>query len=93
MVQPLPVLIQAAGVPVLQAALHAGERKLRPVLQQVGMQCGDRSGLHLIAAETLSVSGEAVEACFRNLNTPEDFEAAELDETLRTGLHQSKHGG
>lgn len=92
-VQPLPLLLSTAAEPFLLAALHAGERKLRPVLRNLGQQCGDRTGLHLIEIESLEPSAGTAEVCFRNLNTPEEFQAAQQDETLRIGLHQSKHGG
>ncbi|MGI4853578.1 MAG: molybdenum cofactor guanylyltransferase [Janthinobacterium lividum] len=92
-VQPLPVLLHTSAEPFLRTALHAGERKLRPVLQGVAKQIGDCSGIFLTDVETFGFPAEAAEACFRNLNTPDDFDGAQQDETLRTGLHQSKHGG
>lgn len=91
-VQPLPVILHADAEPFVYAALLAGERKLRPVLESAAERCGARTGLLLLDVEQIALPGDT-SVCFRNVNTPEDFHDVQRDETPGGGLHLSTHGG
>jgi molybdopterin-guanine dinucleotide biosynthesis protein A len=73
--QPLPVLIHRAAHPVIAKALAKNERKLMPVLQRAA-QAMCHLGLCVLPAEEFA-SELDVSAWFTNVNTPDDYRAAQ----------------
>jgi molybdopterin-guanine dinucleotide biosynthesis protein A len=73
--QPLPVVIHRAAHSVIAKALAGNERKLMPVLQRAA-QAMCHLGLCVLPAEEFA-SELDVSAWFTNVNTPDDYRAAQ----------------
>lgn len=83
--QPLPVLLHRAAHPVIARALRRGERKLMPVLQRAA-QAMCPLGMCVVEAEALA-SELDVSVWFTNVNTPDDYRAAQELLTTGNGFH------
>ena len=79
--QPLPALVHRAAYPVVAEALAKGERKLMPVLQRAA-QAMCSLGMCVVEADGFAPELD-VSAWFTNVNTPDDYRAAQ--ELLATG--------
>lgn len=73
--QPLPALLHRAAHPVIVKALRRGERKLMPVLQRAA-QAMCPLGMCVVEAEAFA-SELDVSVYFTNVNTPDDYRAAQ----------------
>ena len=83
--QPLPVLIHRAAHPVIARALARNERKLLPVLQRAA-QAMCHLGMCFLPAEEFAPELD-VSAWFTNVNTPEDYAAAQELLAAGNGFH------
>ena len=81
-VQPLPCLVRTDALSQVQAVLERRELKLLPLLRSI-------AGTELCLWES---DPERHDRLFSNINTPEDYESAQTNETAGSSLHQSKHG-
>ncbi len=93
LVQPLPLLVHVDAESLVALALQSGERKLLRALRDVSNRAGKLPGLCAVDVENFSIEAEERTNWFRNVNTPEDYAAAQQNETLGSAAHQSKHGG
>ena len=73
--QPLPVLLHRAAHPVIAEALGRGERKLMPVLQRAAAAMSSL-GIGIVPLGEFA-SELDVSAWFTNVNTPDDYRAAQ----------------
>lgn len=88
--QPLPALVRADALPVVQRRLAADQRKLLPALQDIAETLTPIRGMCLMNVEDLSgLNGDT--GLFWNVNTPGDLLRADRDMLSGNEMHQTPY--